>query len=201
MGLIAGFSSSIRTDTALTFPALVLPLLFARPCRFREVLIMVLGSLPGLTIAGFCNYIKFGDLSPFSYGGSHPNAAAMADLKHLAIPVLAGLLIAWVITRSENAEIRRKCRNGLLVLVCVAGVAAVVLYPGITDTTASVMTNARVALIDMTGLDPGAVFAPMERTPSGAVTNSGSVQEGPASEYALSCAAYGANCRNRAQRP
>ncbi|MEW6347637.1 MAG: hypothetical protein AB1646_01120 [Thermodesulfobacteriota bacterium] len=172
-GLVAGFSSGIRTDTILTFPALVLPFLFARPWRPRDAVTVVAGAIPGLAVSAMCNYLKFGEFSPFSYGQYQPNADALASLRGLAIPALMGLVIAWVMTRTACADAVKRHGKWLLVLACAAGIVAVAANPAIVQLAASILANARTSLVDIRALDPGMVFPPMERTASGAVAHAG----------------------------
>ncbi len=179
-GLAAGFSSGIRLDTILTLPALVLPFLFARPWRPVDAMAVVVGAIPGLTASAVCNYIRFGQPSPFSYGQYQPNAHALAGLQGLLVPALLGLVIAWFMTRERAARIVKRHGNGRLVLGCVAGIAglaAVATHPQIVERAESILTNAWVSLIDITALDPGTVFPPMERTPGGAVAHLGAFKK------------------------
>ena len=67
-GLVTGFGIGVRIDVMFVLPALILPLLFARPVRLGPAIACGLGTVPGLVILAMVNLAKFGIASPFTYG-------------------------------------------------------------------------------------------------------------------------------------
>jgi len=89
-GCVLGFGAGIRLDVIFALPCLAVPLLLARPCRFREVLATGLGTLPGLVLLAAVNHIKFGNASPFSYGRS-PTSFSLEEMGRY-LPFVAAML-------------------------------------------------------------------------------------------------------------
>lgn len=161
-GLVAGFAPSIRMEATLLYPALILPFLFARPWRPTEALAVVAGVLPGLTTLALVNYVKFGVLSPFSYGGP------VTLSPYLVAALLGLLLVVWVLTRRTYEPFSHANRK-ILYLAAGAVVVALIVVPQTRSFLANVLYNAWVSVIDISYLDPGLVRPSMSRTPGGGV--------------------------------
>ncbi len=85
-GLAAGAGLNIRVDTILAAIAVLFWLrLFARPSDRLAAPCLLAGLMPGLLIAAYFNFLKFGVFSPFSYGATQ-GAAHLGSY----LPVLAG---------------------------------------------------------------------------------------------------------------
>jgi len=85
-GLAAGVGVNIRVDTILAAIAVLFWLrLFARPGDRLAAPCMLAGLMPGLLIAAYFNFLKFGNFTPFSYGTTQ-GAAYIGDY----LPILAG---------------------------------------------------------------------------------------------------------------
>lgn len=161
-GLIAGFGPSVRMEGALLFPVLVLPFLFDRPWRPREALAVMAGILPGLTIFAMANHVKFGMLSPFTYGGP-TNFSPYVGI------ALAGTLVAiWIPTRSRFTGIVSRHRRKLYAAVFVA-LVALAFVPQVRDVCLRVLTYSYVSLVDIRSLDADLVRPAMRRSAGGGV--------------------------------
>ncbi len=108
-GAIAATGLGLRLDGILVFPALFLPFLFARPARLREVLGLLVGTLPAIAVLSAINEAKFGIFSPFSYGEG-PNVQTISPLMYVAAGLAAGL--AWTVTRPKPQSWLREHKIG-----------------------------------------------------------------------------------------
>lgn len=103
-GGIGGLGIGVRLDVAFAVAAFGGALLLQRPARWREVVALAVGSLPGLAALALLNREKFGSLNPFSYGPSYGIAAGIGvHLPWLLVTATGGLL-AWVLTRRAVAS-------------------------------------------------------------------------------------------------
>jgi hypothetical protein len=174
-GLTAGFAPGIRIDAFLVLPCLLLPFLFARPSRPLETVAVLAGALPGIAILAVTNYIKFGVLSPFSYGtgfgGDTPSVPL--DLVVLLGGVVAG---AWVLSRSPVVELMKK-RKSLVIGLAIALVAAVALIPVTQKMIVKVLTGAYMMIVDLRILDMNIREPALGRTPGGALVYIGGLKK------------------------
>ncbi|GJL95339.1 MAG: hypothetical protein DHS20C05_17440 [Hyphococcus sp.] len=130
-GLLIGAAINIRVDTILIFPILFFWLrLFTQPTNRLAPLLLLLGMAPGLAVATYLNYIKFGVLSPLSYG---PSSAG--DTNGRYIPLIIGgvglLALLWLVNVSALARTvfdrlgARKmmvvCGGGLVIALLIGG--------------------------------------------------------------------------------
>ena len=95
-GAVGAIGLGMRLDGILVFPALILPFLFARPCRPAEALMVGVGAVPALLPLVAINYIKFGVLDPFSYGEG-PGVQVVSPWPVVAAAVV--VIFAWIATR------------------------------------------------------------------------------------------------------
>lgn len=146
-GLIAGLAAGIRLDAFLIFPAVILPFLFAKPWRPVEAFAAGLALLPGLALLVGTNFLKFGTLSPVSYGGG--GGTPGTPLLPAAIAGAVMVLTAWTLSRSRCVEYVR--RHGLVTVVGLAGcaLAAVIVFPKILVYLERFSYNAYVILADI----------------------------------------------------
>ena len=174
-GLIAGFAPGIRMDAFLFLPCLLLPFLFARPWRPREAILICLGAAPGVIILAITNYIKFGVLSPFSYG-----TALSGHTPSVPIPLVVGgggvLLAAWVMTREAFTPLMRH-RARILLGVVIAGLVLLVLVPQLRETAERVLKGANIMWADLRFLDPSVVEQALSRTPQGGLLYMGALKK------------------------
>ncbi|WDI33122.1 glycosyltransferase family 39 protein [Hyphococcus flavus] len=93
-GLLVGAGLNVRVDVVLAALVIFFWLrLFAKPSDRIAPVFLVLGLTPGLVFSAWLNSIKFGALTPFSYG---PTGGADSIDRYL--PVLALAAIAVVLT-------------------------------------------------------------------------------------------------------
>ncbi|PQA87912.1 ArnT family glycosyltransferase [Hyphococcus luteus] len=94
-GLFIGLGVNIRVDMILALPAVLLWLrLFVLPKERAAAAAVLVGTLPGLALSAWFNWMKFGRASPFSYGsdGGFTNAS-----HYLAVALAAGLVLAGLL--------------------------------------------------------------------------------------------------------
>ncbi|MHA7873215.1 MAG: hypothetical protein ACX939_12770, partial [Hyphococcus sp.] len=96
-GLTVGLGFHIRVDTVLLLAALLVWLkLIARPADRMAPLWIVAGAAPWLAMAAWLNYLKFGALTPLTYGSS----AGATNLSGYASIIIAGavtLTTIWLL--------------------------------------------------------------------------------------------------------
>jgi len=164
-GLVAGFAPGIRMDAFLILPCILLPFLFAKPWRPMEAILICLAAAPGLTILSITNYIKFGVMSPFSYG-----TALSGHTPSVPIPLVVGaggvILAVWVITREALAPVTRY-RWRVLLGAVLAGLILLVLVPQLRETAVKELNGVNIMWVDLRFLDLNAVEPALSRTPQG----------------------------------
>lgn len=174
-GLIAGFAPGIRMDAFLFLPCLLLPFLFAKPWRPMEAILICLAAAPGVAVLSVTNYVKFGVLSPISYG-----TALSGDTPSVPIPLVAGaggvLLAAWVMTREALTPIMRH-RGRIFLGAVIAGLILLVLVPQLRDTLVRVLKGVKIMWVDLRFLDPHAVEQALSRTPQGGLLYMGALKK------------------------
>jgi hypothetical protein len=174
-GFVGGFAPGIRMDAFLVLPCLLLPFLFARPWRPLETAMVLAGTLPGIGVLAVTNYIKFGVLSPFSYGTSFGGHTPSVPLDLVAL--LGGLLAgAWVLTRSPVVE-RMKKRKILVIGLAIALVAAAALIPVTQNMIVKVLNGAYMMIVDLRIHDINVKEPALERTPGGALVYIGGLKK------------------------
>ncbi|HUP48273.1 MAG TPA: glycosyltransferase family 39 protein [Thermoanaerobaculia bacterium] len=104
-GLISGLGLGIRLDTLFAWPGLLLPHLFLRPPQWRNAAGFLAGAVPGLALLTWINLVKFGDPTPFTYGGAGTSGTAglRPYLPITAVGVVV-LFLCWVLTRRRVLE-------------------------------------------------------------------------------------------------
>jgi len=169
-GLVAGFAPGVRIDSALAFPGLLAPFLFARPWRPREALCVAVGAVPGLALLGWTNLIKFGRFSPFSYGdGTYLSWGVLGA-------ALAFVAATWVLSRPFCDEVIRQ-RKTVLAAVAVAILATAFAVPASRGLLMRAFGNFWVSVVDVRSLDPSVVLPPLERTSGGGMAYVGAMKK------------------------
>ena len=102
-GVLVGLGAGVRLDVILIIPPIMVAGLLAGR-RIGWMLCFVVGLLPGAAALVWTNYIKFGTLSPLSYGSAGGNSRP-----HIYLPVLAAgaaccALILWLHRSSRIAR-------------------------------------------------------------------------------------------------
>ncbi len=180
-GLVGGFAVGIRIDAFLALPAIILPFVFARPPRPLEVLAIGVGSVPGLGILAATNRIKFGELTPFSYGEEFTGIAQSIPVE-LATGALAAAAVVWILSRKPVLAAIGTSGGRKIALVCgvlaVAGaVAALELSPRVADAVERVTGSAYEAFIDLRAWDRTVPLAAMKRSAGGGVVYSSGLKK------------------------
>ena len=174
-GLVAGFAPGIRMDAFLLLPCILLPFLFARPWRPVEALLICLAAVPGVSILAVTNYIKFGVLSPFSYG-TGPTGHTPAIPLTLVAAASAILFGAWVVTREAfMSAIRGRGRGALG--IAAAALILVVLVPQLRHLVYKILNGANMMLVDLRVLDIHAVEQALGRTSQGGLVYIGALKK------------------------
>jgi len=172
-GLVAGLAVGLRLDAVFAVPGLFLPLLFARPVRFRELAAVAAGLAPGLLFLSAVNEVKFDRFFPFTYGASGGYVGGLGW--YLPVVVLGLLVIGFAFLFDRLPAERR--RWGWIV----AGVAvavALLAAPGtlrhhlakLADGTYQIVVDLRIRDLDIREPSLG-------RTPNGAMVYLGSVKK------------------------
>ncbi len=120
-GLAAGFGAGVRLDAILVFPALALPFLFARPSRPIQLLATCVGILPGLIILAITNHLKFGVVSPFSYGSAGGPTAGLTPYLPLLEMGTSAVVGLWALTRIPDSKLPRNSKIAIAVIVVLLG--------------------------------------------------------------------------------
>ena len=172
-GLVAGFVPGIRMDAALVIPCIILPFLFARPWRPLEAVALAAGTIPGLAILAVTNHVKFGVLSPFSYGTNY-RGFTMPVPTGLILAAGAALILVWVLTRGSviaSLQGRWRGRLGVVLAVILAAVlvSTVLMVPRAGTVMKRTVSNVYVEFVDLRTLDPGSRMPAMTRSPGGGV--------------------------------
>ncbi len=165
-GFVAGFAPGIRVDAVLLIPGLVLPFLFARPWRPAEIIMVLAGAIPGLIALTLTNFVKFGQLSPLSYG-----QARFEPIPHTGLAAVGGALLvgAWVITRPRYSDFLSTHRSKISAVAATVFFFVVLILPQARELLGQMLINAYVSLVDIRWLDPNIVWSPMTRSAGGGV--------------------------------
>ena len=167
-GLTLGTGVGVRLDTIFALPAVLLPFLFVHPWRPRAGLAVCVGLLPGLAVLAATNHVKFGTLSPFSYGVSGADGAASGMTAYLPV-VASGLVVvigAWVATRPWGRRLIES-KGSAVALGATILCALVLLTPQGWSLTAKVASGAYQLLIDLRVRDLAIEEGGLTRGPGG----------------------------------
>jgi len=176
-GLVAGFGAGIRLEVIFTAPVLVLPFLFAAPPRPWPALAGSLGSLPGLAVLAATNYLKFGVLSPFSYGREHAGSSA-DPVSYLPLFLVGGgvLLALWGLSRPRlRARVGAHPWRSALAVAAAAGAAALV--PEVWAVMSRLAHGTYQLVVDLRVRDLGILEGALSRSPSGGMIYMGALKK------------------------
>ena len=151
-GLLIGAAINIRVDTILLFPILFIWLrLFAAPKNRLTALLLTVGMAPGLSLATYLNYLKFGVVAPLSYG---PSPAGDTDGRYIPLMIGGGglMLALWVFNAPALAKaVLNQWNMRGAMLASVVGFLLVLLIAG--DFLLKIVTGAYVLLINLQAHD------------------------------------------------
>lgn len=164
-GIVVGLNLGIRIDTVTLPVALFLAFAFARPWRPRELAALVLGCLPGLALLAATNHVKFGTMSPFSYGTESKTKLAMLP-PPAALIFVGALAAAWLLTRERTWPWTCKRRRALTVAMVLL-LAVLLSLPSARGAAARLADNAWYKFVDASARDRSTSSAALRRTPDG----------------------------------
>ena len=146
-GFITGFAMGIRLDSIFVLPCLIIPFLFLKPYRPLPALATCIGALPGLVILTATNYVKFGVLSPFSYGRSM-DASELKRYLPFAVLGILSMIVLWTLTRQPViSRLRRYKRAAVIAIILLAGVLAMI--PQVRSTVGNSLNGAYQLIVDL----------------------------------------------------
>ena len=176
-GLVAGFGTGVRLDVIFVLPALLLPLAFMTPWRPWHALAVCIGTAPGLAILATANYVKFGVISPFSYGVAGSGAASGL------LPYLPVVFVGFATTAAFWAATRPWGRSWLSAHRLGAGLGAALLLVALGLTPAGWQMVSRFAngayllLVDLRIRDLGITEGGLSRGPGGGMVYLGGLKK------------------------
>lgn len=175
-GLVGGLAVGVRVDSVLALPALVLPLVFARPPRWRLAAAVAMGTLPALAALAAINRVKFGTWSPLSYGPVGP-AGTIGRYLPLALAAGAALAVAWALTRP--AVRARLSRRGLTAAagVALAALVAALAVPEVRRLAWAALHGGWQLVVDLRARPLDIAEPALERTASGALVYVGAFKK------------------------
>lgn len=99
-GFVLGLGVSVRPDVVLVLPGLALWAVLITPRPFALILPGLIGTLPGLGLAIWLNWLKFGSPLPVSYGWSDGGYQDPAQYLPFALACMGGLAFCLLVRRS-----------------------------------------------------------------------------------------------------
>ncbi len=155
-GAIGAIGLGMRLDGILVFPAVILPFLFARPCRPAEALMVGVGAVPALLPLVAINYIKFGVLDPFSYGEG-PGVQVVSPW-----PVAAAAFVvvcAWIATRPAFGQALSTHTRMACIAAGVAALIGLLLLTPAGALLSRTVNDAYICVVDIRALPTEFVVA------------------------------------------
>jgi len=120
-GLLIGFGTGIRLDVFFVFPLIIIPFIFVNPKRYKEALLIIIGTLPGLLFLAATNYLKFNIFSPFSYGRLGTYTKGVGPYLPFVILYLAMLVAIYLLRRPLIASFLKNHPKSSTVIVFLGG--------------------------------------------------------------------------------
>ncbi len=152
-GLLIGAGINIRVDVFLAGLILFLWLrLFARPQDRLAPVFLVLGMAPGLLLAAWINFVKFGTFAPFSYGSS---GGADTVGRYGLVAAAAGLMIvaAWAANVPTALSWAWAYKRRCFLAVITIGALAIAAIGPLRDLAWRVLTGLYVLVINLQAHD------------------------------------------------
>jgi len=175
-GVVVGFGVGVRVDVIFVLPALIIPLLLARPPRSWPAVAVGLATLPGLVSLALVNQIKFGVANPFSYGGTSGSGISVSSyvpVVAIGVAVTAGL---WLLTRPRLPTFWRDHRWTTAIGLC-AAVGALLLVPEIRISAARLAGGLYQLVVDLRVRDLGIAEGGLSRGPGGGMVYFGGLKK------------------------
>jgi len=153
-GLALGLGINIRVDVVLFAPLLAAWLIGSARAPAIKVAMLALGMIPGLAGASWLNYLRFGSLSPITYGLDGPRGSggltALAGYQEL-LPLL--IISVLAVFAFGFAKVRDLFLGRRGFLIAALAVAIVVLAPPTAGLAARVIKGLYVLLVDLQSYD------------------------------------------------
>ncbi len=149
-GFIIGLAVGIRIDSIFVLPCFIIAFLFLKPWRPRLALAVCIGALPGLSILSATNYVKFGVLSPFSYGRSIESSLGLSEIiRYLPFAglIIVAAIVFWILTRYPvGANLRRY--KLLAIFMTILLIVIIAIIPKIRKTVRKPLSGAFQLIVD-----------------------------------------------------
>lgn len=175
-GLAGGLGLAVRLDGLPALAAVsVAFLLVSRPARVLEAGAVALGAAPALLALSAVNRLKFGTLSPFSYGTTVYGYEKPLPLAAAGLAVL-GLAFAFAVSRARKPTGDGRPRWTVAAPLVALGVACLAV-PAVRAGLPAVGRGFASIFVDLRTLDASVVTPAMSRTASGAVVYIGALKK------------------------
>jgi hypothetical protein len=120
-GCVGGIGVGVRLDVAFGLAAVALALLLRGERRWLELLAFSAGAMPPLAALALLNQVKFGQLTPFTYGPSYGIATGAGPFVPFAVAAITlAILLSWLLRRVRSPGARARATVvavGLLAVV------------------------------------------------------------------------------------
>lgn len=181
-GLVAGVGVGVRLDVVFILPAVALVLVAGARARrvswLGQVCALGLGLVPPLLVISWINAIKFGQFTPFSYGGE--GAESTSGLTHYVgfFAFAAGVLaVVWALWRLRTAAVVSPSRRLAVVAAVVLVVALCAAVPSIREMTVRLAQGAVELVVDLRFRDPSLQEPALSRSEGGALIYGGGIKK------------------------
>lgn len=149
-GFIIGFAAGIRLDAIFVLPCFIILFLFFKPYRPWPALSVCFGALPGLSVISATNYVKFGVLSPLSYGRSIGSFTGLSELTQyfpFAGLIAIVIIVVWILNRYPVTAILQGYKRPAIVIFLLF-IVACVMIPGINTKAGKSLNGAYQLIVD-----------------------------------------------------
>lgn len=170
-GALIAAAVTVRVDSILFFaPVYVWLRLFAAPSQRMTIIALGAGAAPVLALAAYLNFLKFGSMSPVTYGArtGYESLDAYAPAI-IAVAVTAAILFAVDISRLHRASQRPPVRRRWIA-AAIAAVGAIIL---LQQPAARLLHNLWTLLFDIQTFDGSFVHDSLSRDDGGYLTTNG----------------------------
>lgn len=164
-GGMAGFGGGVRLDVFFVFPAIVALLLFVRP-RQPRMMAACLGAAPGLALLTVSNYLKFGEIAPFSYGRTAGATAGIGPYLPLVVLALILVMSLWLLRRHAVHVLQRPRTVAVSLLILGLGMSTI---PAARHILSNLALGAYQLIVDLRVRSPEILEPALTRSPNGAM--------------------------------
>jgi len=175
-GTAIGLGAGIRLDVIFAAPAVLIPLLFDRPPRWREALAVAAGLAPGLLLLSLTNHAKFGSYNPLTYARDGGAASLSAYTAFIAAGfALTG--ICWLATRGRIWALLVRHRWAVAGAGTLLAAAAVAVIPALRNLITSTAWGSWVLIADLSLIPDRLTGIAMSRGPMGGIVYGGAIKK------------------------